>query len=219
MSDRDGELWDEDPTEMPPEDLEDESVAPEEPPSVWNRTIEGVVRYVIPELKLALGYALSIALALAVKRQVDHMIKGGVVDKGVIERGGLSPTPGQPLRPTPSPSQESLYNQYRTNLDHPASWDPKYKWYTGQGGHMRRLEYRESYKTPDGYQVYEHDEMIRQDHIEGNCPMLKVDTCCQDCQWYKSRTLYARDSRCAAKVWLEEGHSPALTLRSVYEMM
>ena len=64
------------------------------------------------------------------------------------------------------------------------------------------ITYRARYES-SGFQIYDHDMQLSNEHTEGPCPILSVDGCAS-CQFFVPVTNYTWSSKCAVKVWIEE---------------
>ena len=156
---------------------------------------EALLPRLAKEGKAIISVASSLTLALYIKRGIQKLVQGKIVPEEVLERGLTT-------QPEPVSSSTGHGDWFHPPRQHgpvhsgpgrvPVQWAGVYVYYSNK------------YLTPDGYELYQHDEHLHDGHTEGACPLLKPDIC-YDCDWFdpNSRNI-VWDNNCLAQRWIEE---------------
>lgn len=160
-----------------------------------------------PHVRHTLVSALGFSLSLWAHKKLQEPAVQSFVKKDILDHG-LEEKPTSPSASVPAVRQSTLYQQF-TPQRGASSWKegPGRVW---KGNIL--IYYRRKYTTPDrpeGYVLYDHDELLRSDHYEGPCPLLIMDRGCQECRWHNRDPHQwfdddGRKLKCLAKVWMQE---------------
>ena len=171
----------------------------------WKR--EGVV---------ILATAASITLSLWLKRTVERLIAGRIVDKNIVSQG---------IGGVPVTANQTNQSQYFTQKNAPGPmewrggrWEPKRSGVVSVSVDGREVHVRYSRSLEvEGYTLYQHDEILRADHLT-SCPLLRARTSCTDCNWFMNDGVYWRNPICIAKEKIDDHSDDGLTMTSLRHM-
>lgn len=163
------------------------------------KTISDWVKHdVWPELRAVLAVACSVTTALYIKRVVEKLVTRKVISKEVFEHGLKRPAQSATSLSVPTNGNGTPFGHYRPGATSRGSGVT----YVESRRYGRLLvHYRRTVEDKDTV-LYEHDEKLNPYH-QWPCPLLRIDTACDDCPYFINQGRYRSQPICAAQYKLE----------------